>query len=407
MCDVICSRHALRAVRRRLKQSSLFVTLPVLFTAITHAAEPPTKLTPPGPTSWTSFRNGNQQLGVATSPLPDKLELLWTHKAGEMVSSTAAIVGNHVYCASLKGETFCLDRDTGKRIWTYRSKDTTDPKAFIPGFKSSPTVTADALYLGDEEGVFHAIDRATGKKKWTFQTNGEIVSSASIFEDKLLFGSYDNSLYCLNISDGTKVWQFETEGMVNCSPAISGTSTFVTGCDEHLRIIDILTGKQTTDIPLSTYLIASPAVSGNILYVGTFASEVLAVDWKAGTNLWAYKDPEREFPYHSSAAVSDRYVVVGGQDKRVHCMNRQTGVKEWVFPTKAKVNSSPVIVGDRVFVGSTDGNLYGLSLLDGKEVFRHTDGRPFTASPAIGEGVLVIGSESSDGNIYCFGAKKK
>ncbi|HEY2252140.1 MAG TPA: PQQ-binding-like beta-propeller repeat protein, partial [Planctomycetaceae bacterium] len=64
-----------------------------------------------------------------------------------------------------------------------------------------------------------------------------------------------------------------------------------------------------------------------------------------------------------------------------------------------------VIVDDRVFVGSNDGNVYGLNLDTGKEVWRHTDGRPFTASPAVGEGCLVIGSESNTGNIYCFGAK--
>lgn len=377
---------------------SLLVLLALIGKA-TAADEPPS-------TSWPSFRNGSQQLGIAGSKLPDKLELLWTYKAGEMISSTAAIVGNHVYGASLKGEVFCLERDTGKVVWTYRSKESKDPKTFLPGFKSSPTVTADAVYLGDEEGMFHAIDRATGKKRWTFESGGEIVSSASVYEDKLLFGSYDNSLYCLKAADGSLAWKFETEGMVNCTPAISGTSTFVTGCDEHLRIIDILTGKQTIDIPLNTYLIASPAVVDNILYVGTYASEVVAVDWQAGKTVWAYKDPEREFPYHSSAAVSGRYVVVGGQDKQVHCIDRATGKKVWVFPTKAKVNSSPVIVGDRVFVGSGDGNFYGLTLADGKEIFRHTDGRPFTASAAVGEGVLVIGSESSDGKLYCFGAKK-
>src|SRR5437660_7691842 len=64
------------------------------------AADAPPKPAPPGPESWPSFRNGNQQLGVATTKLPAKLEKLWTHEAGPkdgMVKSTAAIAGGRVY----------------------------------------------------------------------------------------------------------------------------------------------------------------------------------------------------------------------------------------------------------------------------------------------------------------------
>ena len=363
------------------------------------------KLQPPGPADWASFRNGDHLLGVAHSELPEKLELLWTHEAGEMVASTAAIVGGHVYAASLKGEVFCLNLGDGQRLWTYRSIDDPDPKSFAPGFKSSPTVTADSIYLGDEEGTLHALDRATGKKRWTFSTSAEIVSSVSIYQDKLVFGSHDNCLYCLKSADGGQVWKFVTQGPVNCTPAIVGSSTFVTGCDEHLRVIDIGTGTEQTDIPLGTYLIASPAVVDNVLFVGTYASEVVAIDWKMKEKVWTYKDPQREFPYHASAAVTDDYVIAGSRDKRLHCIDRKTGKGVWVFETRGKVDSSAVVVKDRVFFGSTDGNLYGVTLKDGKEVFRHTDGRPFSASPAVGQGRLVIGSESNAGKIYCFGAK--
>ncbi len=103
--------------------------------------------------------------------------------------------------------------------------------------------------------------------------------------------------------------------------------------------------------------------------------------------------------------MNEKYVIAGSQDKKLHCINRKTGDKVWSFTTKGHVDSSPVIVGDRVYVGSNDGNLYGINLADGAEVFkfRDEDGRPFSASPAVGEGCLVIGSESNVGNVYCFG----
>ncbi|MDZ4686347.1 MAG: PQQ-binding-like beta-propeller repeat protein, partial [Planctomycetaceae bacterium] len=264
---------------------------------------------PPGTTSWPAFRRDTALTGVATGKLPDKLELLWQVELGDQIVATAAIVGEHVYVPCLSGELVCLDRKTGKKLWGYRSVEVVPANSFAPGFKSSPTVTADAVYLGDEDGVFHAIDRKTGKKKWTFPTGGEIFSSAAVVDGKILFGSYDNSLYCLKESDGTLNWKFATDGYVHCAPAIADHYTFIAGCDEHLRVIDINDGKQRTDMPLSTYLIASPAVVDKFLYVGTYASEVVAVDWQAGEVVWRYQTGGGEFPFHSSAAVTDKYVV--------------------------------------------------------------------------------------------------
>ena len=240
---------------------------------------------PLSPLSWSSFRHDLAQTGVATSSLPEKLELLWEVTLGEQFVATAAIVGEHVYVPCLSGELFCLKRQTGEKIWTYKTVEKVEKNSFAPGFKSSPTVTADAIYLGDEEGVFHGIDRATGKGRWKYTTGGEIYSSAAVVEGRILFGSYDNSLYCLDEA-GKFQWKFETQGYVHCAPAVVEGIAFIAGCDEHLRGIDIKTGEQKIELPLETYLIASPAIVGNILYVGTYGSEVLAVDWKKKEVAW-------------------------------------------------------------------------------------------------------------------------
>ena len=162
-------------------------------------------LVPTGSTSWPSFRNGNQLLGVATSTLPSKLELLWKYPATDGVVSAAAIVGDHVYVGILGGELLCLKRATGKLVWKYLSAPRKTPNTFIAGFQSSPTVTHDAVFVGDEDGVFHAVDRTTGKKKWQFQTGAEIIAAAAVVGEKVIFGSYDSTLYCLKAGDGTKI----------------------------------------------------------------------------------------------------------------------------------------------------------------------------------------------------------
>ena len=72
--------------------------------------------------------------------------------------------------------------------------------------------------------------------------------------------------------------------------------------------------------------------------------------------------------------------------------------------TRGKVDSSPVVSGDKIVVGSEDGRLYMVSLADGREIWSYEIGQAVTSSPAVVNGIVVVGSE--DGNVYAFGAKK-
>lgn len=360
--------------------------------------------------SWSSFRQNARLTGIAAADLPAKLELLWETTVGDQVLATSAIVGDRVFVPCLSGELVCLDRRTGEKLWGYKTVEDVDPNSFAPGFKSSPAVVDDTVYLGDEDGIFHAVDAQTGEKRWTFATGDgefrkEIISSAVVTDGKILFGSYDQCLYCLKQKTGELLWKFETQGPVHCSPAVVAGRTFISGCDEHLRVIDIETKEQIGDLPLETVLIASPAIVGDMLYVGTYSSDVVAVDWKTMKEVWRKRTSETEERIQSSAAVTDELVIVGGWDRVVKALNRRTGLPVWNFLTRGKVDSSPAVVGERVFVGSNDGNLYELNLADGKERWKYNVGKAISAGPAIGEGVLVVGSESRDGKVYCFGKK--
>ncbi len=67
--------------------------------------------------------------------------------------------------------------------------------------------------------------------------------------------------------------------------------------------------------------------------------------------------------------------------------------------TRARIDSSPVVSGGRVYVGSGDGKLYVVDAGSGKAVFEFEAGGPLTASPAVADGKLVIGS--TDGRLFC------
>jgi outer membrane protein assembly factor BamB len=154
-------------------------------------------------------------------------------------------------------------------------------------------------------------------------------------------------------------------------------------------------------VPLDSNTGSSAVIEGNRAYLGTFASEVVAVDLVAKKIVWRYKDPDREFPYYSSPALAGGRVIIGGRDKAIHALDASTGKSAWKVVTRARVDSSPAVAGGRVFVGSSDGKLYVLDAQTGEKRWEYEIGDALTSSPAIAGGRVVIGAQ--DGRVYCFG----
>lgn len=352
--------------------------------------------------NWKSFRGNPQLTGVADSLLPDNPQLLWTFQAGDMIESTAAIVDGTVYIGALDGILYAIDARTGEKRWTYQANGS---------IKASPAIHNGIVYFGDGDGMFHAVDISTRKMKWQFSTEGEIISSANFAGDRVLFGSYDGFLYCLNRESGELVWKFETEGYVHGTPGVWAQSesasgdaanfVILTGCDSYLRVINIDDGTQTQQVDLGAYVGASPAISQDQVYCGTYGTEILGIALDSGEIAWRYRHPKRQFPFFASAALSKDSVIIGGRDKMVHALSRETGEPIWTYTTKASIESSAVIVGTRVFLGTTRGLFIALDITNGESVWEFATGSSIVASPSVSDGKIYIGTE--DGILYCFG----
>ncbi len=346
----------------------------------------------PGVHDWPMFRGNPQLTGVAHGQLPRKLSVRWTFETSEPVTSTAAIVDDTVYVGGGDAFLYALDLASGSLKWKYQAKE---------AIQSSPAVVDSTVFFGDDDGVFHAVDTRTGKGKWSFQTEAQIISSPNHHAGRVVFGSYDGFVYCLSAREGKLIWKYETEGRIHGTPGIADGLVLVAGCDSHLRVLRLSDGEQSGSVNMNSVSGASAAIRGSQVFVGTYGGHVLGIDWRASRRVWDFTDPERDLPVLSSAAVTEKAVIVGSRDKRLRALNPGTGELLWTFVTKGRIDSSPVVVGRRVFVGSLDGNLYAVDIGTGKELWRFEAGGPISASPAIAAGCLIIGTE--DGVIYCLG----
>ena len=74
----------------------------------------------------------------------------------------------------------------------------------------------------------------------------------------------------------------------------------------------------------------------------------------------------------------------------------------WKFTTGGRVLSSPLVVGEAIYVGSTDGALYALNRATGEQRWKFETRGPVSSSPAFANGLVFVAS--LDGNIYAVDA---
>ena len=104
----------------------------------------------------------------------------------------------------------------------------------------------------------------------------------------------------------------------------------------------------------------------------------------------------------SSPAVADGIVYVGSWDGNVYGLNASTGALIWNYTTESYVESSPAVAGGAVFVGSTDGNFYALNASTGALIWTYASGEVLKSSPAVADGIVYVGSYG--GKVFAFGS---
>jgi outer membrane protein assembly factor BamB len=343
---------------------------------------------------WPVFRGNPAQTGVATEPLPDKLEILWKAKLQRGIASTAAIVDGVAYVGCYDDHLYAFDLATGQEKWKFKGGS----------FKAAPSVFDGAVYIGDEDGTFWCLDVVKGSKRWSVEIDATITGGANFAGDLVFFGAHDSTLHAFHRADGKPAWTYKTkQGPIYGSALVAKGQTFLAGCDSMLHVVDVKNGKGVAQIELSGQSGSTAAFLDGKLYVPNMANDVEAIDLAKGKVVWTFTPPEGQ-SFNCSVAVTDKRVVVGNDDGNVYGLDTVSGKGAWTFPTKKRVEASPVIAGGRVYIGSTGGTLYVLDVDKGQELQKLQLGKGITASAAIANGSLVIGT--TDGMLYCLGNKK-
>jgi len=128
---------------------------------------------------------------------------------------------------------------------------------------------------------------------------------------------------------------------------------------------------------------------------------VVAWDAQTGRERWRYEGA----PFESSPLLRGNRLFVGSWDHGVHAINAKTGKRIWRFEANNEVNTSAAYWKRRIFIASDSGTLYSLNAKTGKLIWtgQQRAHEFFYATPTIAYGRVYIGS--TDGTMYVYGAK--
>ncbi len=377
-------------------------------------------------TEWHTCRGNVRRTGCLNpnDPGPSRPRILWSLDLIETVSrgrgrittdSAPTVYGNQVYFGAMhqvqtiiRGYFYCVNAEdgqviqgtplaAGQPIWRFSAKDTLRPVF------SSPSIVKGRIYVGegyhqDQVCRLFCLDVAGEGQtpRWAKRTRSHVESSPAVVGNRVYFGAGDDGIICVDADD--------LESVPN-EPWLSPKTIWQVG-----RI----------------HVDTSPLVVGKRLFTGSVVGDLyqdlymVAVDVETGQYAWRIDAP-LPVPASPSYAEWDMngkkvgHVFFGMGNGKVNldddnpagavwCVEAETGRRVWTFPEQGflpnAVNGAMALMGENVYFGCRDGNIYCVRQRDGKLVWRMPMGSPIVAAPVVAGGKVYVAATS--GALACF-----
>ncbi len=250
-------------------------------------------------------------------------------------------------------------------------------------------------------------------REWTRATHGEWEagergaehSNAVFYDNTLVFGSLGKGVTSIYPGMNAVRWNYPVSGGVSSELYSTKDAIYFVGADGFLVSLNAENGRVNWRYEIRGVSASRPTVSQGRLLVTTSDDKVIAFDAGSGEWLWHYRrsgSSSATIQGASTPLISGNEVYVGLSDGYLANLNLQDGSLKWQKRLAQNrkftdVDASPVLDQSTIYVPSYDGALYALRKNDGETLWRFESGG--SQPPVLDEQKLYF--PSSDGFIYC------
>ena len=337
---------------------------------------------------WAAFR-GPGSLGVAhntTAPLSWDTAtgsgIKWKVAIPRIGANSPVVWGDRLFVTGgdeERFEVFCYDTETGELKWTQP----------VGPFSNTPNELPSVF---DETGFAAPTMAVHGEQVFAIFANADIASFD--FDGNLLWGrnpglpenhyghsssliAYENFLYvqldymegarllALDVATGEPAWEDKREMISWASPILADTPAgiqLIVNSEQNVDAYNPVTGEVLwTQACLDGEVAPSPAYSNGVVFVANeFAiATAIQLDGSVGAAQSAIKWEYDEYLPEVASPVGDgERFYFGTAAGDLVCLDAATGEEVWVEEAETGFYSSPILVGDLIYILDLDGNMY-------------------------------------------------
>lgn len=368
--------------------------------------------------NWDNLLGNAQHTGVNNANIEPPLKMSWASNIGANIYMASPVIHKgKIYVASvdedLKGKAhiYSLDSQTGNLLWKYPVNNS---------IKNTIVVEDSAVYAQTAEGSLYAIKTVDGSLKWGTQlhVNGlPALIEGLVISDGVIYAGTGGGLCALDARNGKVLWENKDwkQGEGTTSTLTVGKGMLIGAAQwRGLYGNDAKTGELKWHLNKNgiTNRGASAAIHDNLLYIIS-AKSLFIIDPTNG-NVIVRKEYPFSIDVTSTPLLTDQEIIFGSVNDGLIAVDKETLEIKWKYQTEdafiftapytrkpsATIETSPVLVGNTVYFGASDGTLYGIEKEKGELVWKHETGAPVFGSMAVSGNTLI--AVDFGGNVYAF-----
>jgi len=325
----------------------------------------------------------------------------------------------------------CINRNTGKVIWERTAKVAAPHEGYHARYGSyasnSPVTDGKMVYaFFGSRGIF-AYD-LDGKLIWQKDFPPQRMKlqfgegAAPTLDGETLYLKFDqeqdSSLLALDKKTGKELWRVaREEGTSWSQPLVAengGKKQLVVSASNKVRSYDAATGKLIWESTgLGANVIPAPVAAGGMVYVmsGYQRPKLMAIKLGSEGDLTGSSSivwtNDKGNSYTASPVLNDGKLYFVTDNGMLSCLDAATGQPYYLqqrFPKPYNLKSSPVGVGDRLYISTEEGDVLVAKMGDTFKILATNtlSDQSFIATPAVVDGSLYLRSET---NLFCIREK--
>lgn len=218
-------------------------------------------------------------------------------------------------------------------------------------------------------------------------------------------------------ASGDLLWRLPVGSAIWGDIKVDGQIAYFGSDDGNLNAVDIQGRQLVWQFHTKGRVRSAPAFKGQLLYFSSDDGYLYCLDKTTGQLHWKLDLGDGEAPRNlpgneapwdfdwgkSSPVVQGNRVFIGSANGYLYAVNAKNGDLLWRFQAQDRVRATPVVQGNVVYLSSWDTHVYAVTAAKGELLWKRPTGGRVVSAPALIDGKVIVGSR--DARLHAWSAK--